>query len=390
MTLPKAPLKQYLDSTLEEARVHRVWYQLQGRTARRRARRALHRWGALVVAVAVAVVVVAGSWLTRRDPGGLETGGGELPTAWTTPVGASQYVSLSDGSEIQLAGTARLEVLTNTGESFVTTLRRGKSSFDVRPGGPRQWVVECGLATVEVVGTRFTVERSSSSVSVAVQRGKVRVHGEGFDRTLEAGESATFERSPGERRPVRTTAVAPTASSPQGQAGSGPSAEGETSDEPAPAEVAPSETRAPPENQWDTLLARADAARRRGDRDAAVELLERVAKQAPDPGRRRLATFTLARLQLHEDPQRAAATLEDALENGVPRGLTEDALARLVEAYARAGDLPAARRTAQTYEQRYPHGRRASDVRSWIRRAETRDEPVPSASGVDPGPAPQD
>lgn len=29
------------------------------------------------------------------------------------------------------------------------------ADFEVRPGGPRHWTIECGLATVEVVGTAF-------------------------------------------------------------------------------------------------------------------------------------------------------------------------------------------------------------------------------------------
>jgi hypothetical protein len=47
------------------------------------------------------------------------------------------------------------------------------------------------------------------------------------------------------------------------------------------------------------------------------------------------------------------------------RGLNEGALARLVEAHARAGDHAAAQRAAAEYESRYPQGRYLAEVRHW-------------------------
>src|SRR5262249_13350397 len=56
--------------------------------------------------------------------------------------------------------------------------RRGSVLYDVRPGGPRRWTIECGLATVEVIGTAFRIDRTSLRVHVEVFRGVVLVRGE--------------------------------------------------------------------------------------------------------------------------------------------------------------------------------------------------------------------
>jgi len=50
---------------------------------------------------------------------------------------------------------------------------------------------------------------------------------------------------------------------------------------------------------------------------------------------------------------------------GEPRGLLEDAQARLVQAHARAGQWEQAREAAARYEQLYPEGYRLQDVRRW-------------------------
>ena len=56
--------------------------------------------------------------------------------------------------------------------------RRGGVRFEVEPDGPRRWTIETGLATVEVVGTVFEVERAPGAVDVRVERGVVVVRGE--------------------------------------------------------------------------------------------------------------------------------------------------------------------------------------------------------------------
>ena len=99
---------------------------------------------------------------------------------------------MSDGSRVELAAGARFTPLESTGTSFVAILERGSAHFEVRPGGPRRWQIECGLATVEVVGTGFDCARAPGRLSVSVQHGAVLVRGERVPdraRRLAAGET---------------------------------------------------------------------------------------------------------------------------------------------------------------------------------------------------------
>ena len=88
-------------------------------------------------------------------------------------------VALDDGSHSQLASAAQLQVLENSAHALVLQVRRGKSALDVRPGGPRRWLIECGPASVEVVGPRFDVVRDERGVAmvraVTLPNGVVRL-----------------------------------------------------------------------------------------------------------------------------------------------------------------------------------------------------------------------
>ncbi|MBN2194602.1 MAG: FecR domain-containing protein [Polyangiaceae bacterium] len=371
MTDPRQlePIASELDAAVDEVDVYRIWRRVQERDAARRGRSWAKSPLALVaVAAALVVLVGLGAWMARRpsDPGPLAATDGGAVTAWSVPAGSTeQRVSFTDGSSVELGRGSRLEVLTNGSSSFVTSLRRGTGSFDVEPGGPRRWVIECGFVTVEVVGTRFRVDRQPVAVAVAVEHGKVRVRGEGFERLLVDGETVTFTV------PRSTPSAAPR---PEPTGDPDPVVESMSSSEPPASSNAPSAPIASPPagsaatataDPYDALLHRADTARQGGDRVAATRLLERVAREAPDRARRELARYTLARLALDDDPARAAAELDRALDGGLPRGLGEDALARLVEAHARAGEIEAARARAREYEAKYPAGRHLSEVRYW-------------------------
>lgn len=87
----------------------------------------------------------------------------------------NEHAKFSDGSSIHAYEGTALESLGSDHRKVVTLLSKGKATFSVIPGGKRQWVVEAGLLSVEVVGTIFTVERNSERVAVSVVRGTVLV-----------------------------------------------------------------------------------------------------------------------------------------------------------------------------------------------------------------------
>ena len=97
--------------------------------------------------------------------------------------------------------------------------------------------------------------------------------------------------------------------------------------------------------------------------------LQRLLGDHPRDPRAPYAAFILGRVLLEElhRPREAAAAFArvEALDANTP--LVQDALAREVESWARAGELDRARQAAGTYLGRYPNGRRADEVRRYSR-----------------------
>jgi transmembrane sensor len=115
------------------------------------------------------------------------------------------------------------------------------------------------------------------------------------------------------------------------------------------------------------LMLAADVFRLSGHAEEAVAPLERVvAKHRSDP-RAPLASFTLGRVLLDELGRPAAAARAFAAARALaPKGaLAEDALAREVEAWAKAGNASSARQRAELYLEFYPVGHRQRAVEQY-------------------------
>jgi len=250
-------------------------------------------------------------------------------------------------------------------------------------------VLECGLATVEVVGTRFTVERTARLVRVSVERGIVIVRGERVrDRvqrltagqSLEVDDGSVSAQAPSARgeapqasvpapfAPVRTPSISAAPYAPSSHEWRGLEQSGDHAGayaELGPAGIASAATGA----SVGDLLALADVARLSGHPADAVGPLTRAITEHPEDPKAPLAAFTLGRLQLDAlgHPALAADAFTRALALGLPQSLQEDAYARLVEARARAGDSAEAAAAAQEYERRFPSGKRLAEVHRWTR-----------------------
>ena len=113
------------------------------------------------------------------------------------------------------------------------------------------------------------------------------------------------------------------------------------------------------------LLTAADLARREGRAAAAVDALATLLRRHPRDPRAPSAAFTLGRLLLEEqnDPARAAAAFARVGELDPRSPLAEDALARQVQAWSRAGSKVRARALAERYLARYPGSARTAFVR---------------------------
>jgi transmembrane sensor len=123
-------------------------------------------------------------------------------------------------------------------------------------------------------------------------------------------------------------------------------------------------TAAPARDRVAELLGEADALRRAGRVAAATRSLREIVRRHRRDPRAPAAAFTLGRLLLDTGDDRAAARAFADARALAPRGpLAEDALAREVEAWARAGASERARARARRYLELHPDGARAEAVR---------------------------
>ena len=387
MSRLRYPLKDLLSNPTSEETLARVWRGIDARAPRVRVRARVWAMASVVTAAAVAIAFAT---FERRDRGPLRFADGRpLGAVEATPGGA--VLAMSDGSRIELTAGARFTPLESTGTSFVAILERGSAHFEVRPGGPRRWQVECGLATVEVVGTGFDCARAPGRLDVSVQHGAVLVRGERVPdraRRLAAGETLEVLDAPAAeatRAPageLEASAAAPEAPAATTVAAA-PRREAVAEDAGAWRELARGGhhreafaalgprglLRETKRRGVADLLVLADVARLSGHAVEAVAPLERILREFPGDPQAPLAALALGRLELDtlDRPAKAATALNLALSLGVPHSLREDVRTRLVEACARAGNRTAARAAGAAYLREYPDGRDRSIVESQMR-----------------------
>lgn len=378
----RGPIEGILEPAIDEQRIASTWQRIREARAVRRRGFSLPRWSFALAAAATAAVAAYVTWpsshvgpLASRSPTVAINAGAVLDAT------AQRVVRLDDGSALDLDGGARLQVLTNDAERFVTLLQHGRAHFDVQPGGPRRWEIETSRATVEVVGTAFVVDAEDHRLVVEVERGVVMVRGErvpGRVVWLTAGQHIAIED------PALKTAVAPPPPPPVPP----PSAEAPAVQvAPAVAEPDVKPSSAPPAKPTRshtaksgasthhaiaqgaqanettpytlaTALIDADQRRNAGDPAGAAALLEHALIGAPHDESTGLVEFTLGRLYLEDlgAPDRAEAAFTKMIAGGGPHGLLEDARARRVEALVRGRRRDDARAALDEYDQLYPKG----------------------------------
>lgn len=95
-------------------------------------------------------------------------------TVHETARGEQREVRLADGSRLVLAGDSRASVRLLPWERDVT-LERGEAFFAVAREPLRPFRVAAGQAGIEVLGTRFMVERTPKGAILSVEEGRVRI-----------------------------------------------------------------------------------------------------------------------------------------------------------------------------------------------------------------------
>ncbi|MEM9452689.1 MAG: FecR domain-containing protein [Myxococcota bacterium] len=231
-------------------------------------------------------------------------------------------------------------------------LRRGGARFDVTPRLDRQFRVEMGLVTVDVLGTEFHCLRQDGRVTVEVIRGRVSVSWPGGSSLLRRGESGVFppvaaEPSPERRAPASSSGARWRRLARKGEATAAYEA------------LRAGEAVA---NRAEELMLAADVARKAGHPAAALPYLRRVVEEHPADSRAPLAAFTIGRIEFGRGRYRKAAKHFARVREMGETSLVEHALAREVEAWAAAGDEARAQRLARDYVSRYPQGPRVDKV----------------------------
>jgi transmembrane sensor len=375
------------------------WVRQRLRAARRRRAAA---------GLAAAAGSLALGWALWREPPAagpiaLKPGASLQPVA----AGPRQPVHFADGSRIELLDPAARVVLDEVSDSRVAVqLLAGRVRAHVVPRKQRAFRVQCGSVSVEVLGTAFELTREAARTHVSVLHGRVAVRWPDGSTELAAGEAGWFPKPRPESMPA-TPASSAEASPPASPleavqsaspiVASGPkraaaARRGDASTRANPRKTAPEPPLAhdaswqaqaergdyarayalmatapePVADDVQDLLLAADAARLSGHAAAALPYLQRVVdRHAHDP-RASLAAFTLGGVLLNQldRPREAEAAYARARSLALSPALAQDALARQVEATARAGDEARTRELAAEYLRRYPDGRRVQ----WVRR----------------------
>jgi len=352
------------------ARVEGAWRGLAVRrereeAQRRRAKRVLVPAFALAAVVALAFAAIA----TLRS--------GDAGIARPTNTDGAESLVIGDGIEATFSRSARVTVEEQSERRVVVTLGAGRAGFRVRHDPARLFRVEAGHVVVEDLGTTFEVDRDGSVVRVVVTEGSVEVTfpeagGSRLRATLKAGESGAYPAAPGSSG---TPSGDPANAVPAGPAAS---ADASRAANPAPTTgwrelarggkhgraydlLAPGGFSDVRDEPGDLLLASDTARLSNHPREAVNFLRKLLARHERDP-RAPSAAFTLGWLLMQElgRPREAAAAFARA-EALAPRGnLAEDAVARSVEAWHRAGDVARAKSEVKRYRTNYPRGRHLS------------------------------
>ena len=152
---------------------------------------ALPSWKPL--ALAAALLAVFTIFLLQLP--GLSLGGSSQARLerFETPIGGHKFVTLADGSRVELNTQTAIQASVNDRVRAVW-LQRGEAFFSVARHQGQKFVIYAGPRTISVLGTKFSVRRSGDEIVVAVLEGRVQVEnsqaGPTRKATLTGGEMA--------------------------------------------------------------------------------------------------------------------------------------------------------------------------------------------------------
>jgi transmembrane sensor len=344
---------KHVAAAWDQARTERTLEGARRKHTRRRARN-------VTAASALAVLVIGGVAL------GALRASESSPRAEKPAAPIERSLSFSDGSEAFLLDAAsEVVVLRAIDAAIDVSLPKGHVRFEIQPRPERTFMVSCDDVKVRVLGTGFEIQRDGARTHVRVLHGRVAVSWPDGAMELGAGEAGWFPR-PKLAEPVEAEAtedVEPVVTRERTRAASWRqhAERGEYQE----AYRVLERDRPRVSDDVEELLLAADAARLSGHPSAAVPYLQRVVDQHAGDPRAPLAAFTLGGVLMNQldRPREAGVAYARARAMSPSSALSQDALARQVEAAHAASDRALARSLALEYVERYPDGRRVQAVR---------------------------
>ena len=350
-----AKRSDFVPVDVSEARSAKIWSRIAPRLNRPR------RWpwfaSAGIAACAAALIVAS----VRP----LGTAGDRPATNVPAALVASEHerqVRLNDGSELELRPQSEVVVAKEEPHALELDLKSGVVRCQVAHVPGRRFVVRAGDVKVIAVGTRFRVSRQdhgASGVAVDVEQGVVEVHAASKVERLLAGQH--WENT------GRVTQAEPAHAAETAEPPPSPLARHTPSERPTT--LVPSGSAAPFEASEPAdarkLFESANRARRAGDLRAAASGYEALLRNYPADGRATVAALELGRLRMDHlgDHAGAISALNRAASSG-GGAVREDAMARLVRAYAATGSRERCLRARENYERSYPEGHHRAEVRA--------------------------
>ncbi len=324
-----------------------------GLARRARSRRSA---AALLLLLSAAAVVATATVLRVRG------GGAGAPSTIAARAGSPAVPSLETSVTRLTNNTELVADPAGSGHEFV--LRSGGARFVVAHDEHRVFRVHVGPLVVEDLGTIFSLVRlAGDRVEASVEQGRIRVLRGTTATELSEGERETFDCATDSVDPAAGPAASARArEAVPARAVSAWHRLAESGDYAGAYESLRKAGEGAVRDETQELLLAADAARLSGHPSGAVPFLEQVLRTHGEDPRVELAAFTLGRVLLDElgRPVQAAAAFERGRAARGP--LAEDALAREVEAWSRAGETTRARSLAVEYQREYPSGRRSKAV----------------------------
>ncbi|HLL21995.1 MAG TPA: FecR family protein [Kofleriaceae bacterium] len=293
----------------------------------------------LVIGFAFAATAATAAVLVAREA---PTPKPSAPSLVVTPVGGSSRFTVGD-AVIDAGSDTSVEVEQASNGTTTLYLARGVVDCDVLPRPNRApFRVIAGDVTVEVVGTRFEVTRGGLLTRVDVARGKVKVHGNGELRYVNAGESWSSQT---------TTAVVTTPTPTERAQATAqeiePEIEPEIEIELPPEPARPAKPALSPQAQYEAaLVIKSEAKRARAYRTVANGNHAWAA----------LSLFNLAELQAKSNVDATLATLDELQRRFPHASNAEDAAWYRVDVLRDARRTDEAKRAAAAYLRAFPQG----------------------------------